>query len=659
MRILLSSVGRRGYLVRYFKEAVGPHGEVWGGDCSQTTSAFRDCDNSVLLPEVTQEGYVEELLELCRHRGIDILVPLIDPELEVLASERERFAEAGVMAVVSPPRTIEVAYDKLLTYQFGKENGIPVPATTTSLVEAQEALAEGELDWPLVVKPRKGSASREISYCHNMEELQAAFHSCPLPIIQEFLRGDEYGYDIFGDQRYRPISVFCKLKLAMRAGETDKAVSTDDPEMLALGMKIAKSLELFGPLDGDAIVGPDGPKLLELNPRFGGGYPCAHLCGADFPNKLIAMWQGRELQPDEQTSQVSVYMFKQDEIISRNQEAIDSISSSKVPTVTKRLNVLFTSAGRRVSLMRAFRRAANDLGVRLDLHAVDCQPLAPAMQVADEATLVPPVTNEDYCEALVDYCQQHQIDALIPLIDPELLPLSEAAEQFRDIGTRVIISTPEVVRLCVDKVCTERFLKDNGFRTPRIFGEDEFREAGLPLFMKPQDGSSSIHAEKISTQEALAFYHATRPQCIVQEFIEGVEYTVDVFADFDGRPLCAVPRRRHEVRGGEVSKGQVVMHRNMIRENCRVVETLGGCQGMITIQCFLTPDDEIVFIEINPRFGGGVPLSIQAGADTPRWLIELLIGRQPTVALDRLADRLYMLRYDGEIFVHPDRLLRA
>jgi carbamoyl-phosphate synthase large subunit len=322
------------------------------------------------------------------------------------------------------------------------------------------------------------------------------------------------------------------------------------------------------------------------------------------------------------------------------------------------LRLLFTSAGRRVSLIHEFRRAAEELGVKLRIYAADCQAMAPALQTADQAVLVPEVRAHDYCDRLLDYARAHEIDALIPLIDPELQLLSEASGRFAEAGTRVIISSPEVIRISVDKVRTGEFLQQHGFLAPGVLTDKDFDSPTFPLFIKPRDGSSSLGAHKIDSPQDLAYYRGLYPGSIVQEFIEGVEYTVDVFADFQGCPRCAVPRRRHEVRGGEVSKSQAVQNLRMMKEHCRLVEALGGCRGMITIQCFLTPKDEIVFIEINPRFGGGVPLSIAAGADSPRWIIEGLLGREPSVAMAGWTDGMLMLRYDRGIFVLPEDLPR-
>jgi len=325
MHILLSSIGRRGYLVRYFRESLGSAGQVWGGDCSPYAPALYGCDKSVLLPQTNSPSYVDDMLELCRRCNISMIVPLIDPELEVLAAQRQRFFDAGIMVVVSTPQTVKIGFDKYLTYQFGKKNNIPVPQTVISIEQARQLLDDGRVNWPLVVKPRMGSASAGISYCNNMPQLEVAFENCTMPMIQEFISGEEYGYDIFSDRQYRPISVFCKRKIAMRAGETDKAVSTSNPDLIALGVRIAAALELFGPMDVDVIVDRQGPKLLEINPRIGGGYPCSHLAGADFTGKLIRLAQGKELTPDIGSCPDGCYMFKQDEVISCNQNQVDSM----------------------------------------------------------------------------------------------------------------------------------------------------------------------------------------------------------------------------------------------------------------------------------------------------------------------------------------------
>jgi carbamoyl-phosphate synthase large subunit len=258
-------------------------------------------------------------------------VPLIDPELTVLAAQRQRFFDAGIMAVVSPPDTVKISGDKYLTYKFGKEKHIRVPETEIDLLKTKALFKSGRLGWPVVVKPRDGSASTNITYCRNEKQLENAFSNCPNSMIQEYVEGDEFGYDLFSDADYRPISVFCKRKLAMRAGETDKAVSTDDKNLIELGLKIAQAFQIFGPADVDVKTGKDGPMLLEINPRFGGGYPCSHLCGADFPAKLLAICKGQTLTPSIGDYPAGVYMFKQDEIISPTPDGIEAVTDLRRP----------------------------------------------------------------------------------------------------------------------------------------------------------------------------------------------------------------------------------------------------------------------------------------------------------------------------------------
>lgn len=315
MRILLSSVGRRGYLVKYFKQALGDAGQVWGVDSSPYAAGFAYCDNRVILPEVYNSSYVTKLLALCVDNQIDIVIPLIDPELEVLSRQKERFADRGVMVVISPAETVQMAFDKYKTWEFAVQHGIPMPRSVLTVDAALDNLANGRMRWPLVVKPRKGSASLDITYCQDEIQLCGAVDGCPDPLIQQFVEGPEYGYDLFGDDQFRPISVFCKKKLAMRAGETDKAISTNMPSLIEFGTKLLGAMKLFGPADIDVILSDSGPQLLEINPRFGGGYPCSHLAGADFCRKLLDLRNGKPLTSDIGSCPDGVGMLKQDEII--------------------------------------------------------------------------------------------------------------------------------------------------------------------------------------------------------------------------------------------------------------------------------------------------------------------------------------------------------
>jgi carbamoyl-phosphate synthase large subunit len=234
----------------------------------------------------------------------------------VLSQQRQKFYDNGILVVVSPIKTIQISFDKYLTYQFARDNGIAAPKSFIDIELTLQSISKGQMSWPLLVKPRKGSASLGILLCQNEKQLRLAFESSTFPMIQQHIKGDEYGYDVFCDFDFRPISVFCKKKLMMRAGETDKAISTNDKNLIDFGLKVAQNLQIFGPADLDVMVDKDGPKLLEINPRFGGGYPCSHLAGANFPAKLVAIRKGQKLAPDIGSCPTGVCMLKQDEIIS-------------------------------------------------------------------------------------------------------------------------------------------------------------------------------------------------------------------------------------------------------------------------------------------------------------------------------------------------------
>jgi carbamoyl-phosphate synthase large subunit len=324
--------------------------------------------------------------------------------------------------------------------------------------------------------------------------------------------------------------------------------------------------------------------------------------------------------------------------------------------MAKTLNILLTCIGRRVALLEAFRKALAELGIKGRVLAADHSPLAAAFHLADDRVLVPSVGGPTYVDTLVDICRERQIDLVVPLIDWELPALSHAHARFTAVGTRLLLSSARVVEICRDKQKTFEFLKARGFDTPEVFPYPRALEGPFPLFMKPRYGSSAKDVHFLADRAALEFYHHANVESVIQEYVRGEEHTVDVYAGLDGKPRVAVPRRRIEVRGGEVSKARTVRHPEIIRQSLSLVEALAECVGVVTLQCFLLPEGKIKFIEINPRFGGGVPLAIEAGANFPRWLLEEHLGRPPKIQPDGWQDGLVMLRYDAAVFRRDDEL---
>jgi len=319
------------------------------------------------------------------------------------------------------------------------------------------------------------------------------------------------------------------------------------------------------------------------------------------------------------------------------------------------VRVLFTSAGRRIELIQSFFRAARSLGLKGIFHAADVEPYFAAACVTQYAHRVPPSHSSEYVPSLLRLARRHRIDLVIPLIDSELLPLTNAADQFARFKCGVVVSSPEVVRTCRDKLKMFEFLARHQIDTPQTWTLAEIRRIRryqFPYFAKPRFGSASKGNFIVRNRHDWAALTPLVPDGLVQEFVPGVEHTLDVYTGYRGEPCCVVPRRRIEVRGGEVTKAQTVKHEGIMETGMRVARTLGGCVGLITIQLILTPEERIRVIEVNPRFGGGAPLGIWAGADSPRWLLSEWLGRKPRIRLDNFQEGLMMLRYHQSFFIH-------
>ncbi len=329
-------------------------------------------------------------------------------------------------------------------------------------------------------------------------------------------------------------------------------------------------------------------------------------------------------------------------------------SSKTTRKAAQPLRVLFTCVGRRVELVEAFRQAGQRLNVDLEIHGADASRLSPAIHRVDKAHVVPSISSGRYIKALLEVGKRRRIDLLIPLIDNELSLIAAAAPKFAEFGCTAVISSESVVRTCRDKLETFAALSEAGIDTPKTWRWTEVlkrKRHRFPYFLKPRFGSAAMGNYVVSCADELRTFGRRVQEPIVQEFVEGDEHTLDVYTGFDGVPRCVVPRKRLEVRTGEVSKGLVVKDPAIMEVGRRVAETLAECRGVVTVQCIVTKDRRIRVIEINPRFGGGVPLSIRAGANSPRWLLAELLGKKPRINPTGFRDDVAMLRYDDSVFV--------
>ncbi len=320
------------------------------------------------------------------------------------------------------------------------------------------------------------------------------------------------------------------------------------------------------------------------------------------------------------------------------------------------MNVLITSAGRRVSLLESFRCAAAALGgsTQSAVYAVDLDPsLSAACQVADGHAAVPRASDPDYVGCLLDLCKRWAVDVVVPTIDTELVPLAEVRPLFAEHGITIAVSSPQVCRTFNSKRSTAAFFARNGLPAPALV--DDLERAEFPLFAKLDDSSRSVGAGRVDSFEAAVALRTRHPNYVFQSLLEGIEYTVDAFVDRRGELLGIVPRRRLEVRDGEVSKALATKDPTIIAAIRRLCACTEGAYGVLTIQVFVGPDGALSFIEVNPRFGGGYPLTMHAGADFAAYLLRDVRGETQRYD-ESWHDGTMMLRYDAEVIVRGHRL---
>lgn len=312
MNILFTCAGRRNYLIRYFREAF-KGGNMIAADLSPTAPALAEADIAVTVPEVDDPGYIEELCQIVKMHDIKLIISLNDLELPVLAKNRAAFDDYNCRVLVSGEEVIDTCFDKLKTIRFANELQIQVPETYTNYKSALEAISDKVMNYPLVVKPRWGSSSIGLEFPEDEEELKLAYdlinHRLDRSIlskassadrknaiiIQRKINGNEYGVDVINNLHGEHVAVIVKKKLGMRAGETDKAMTVRHNRLKKMASLIGEKLGHIGNLDCDFFEDDNGELyLLEMNPRFGGGYPFSHEAGANLPKAIYCWLQGKK-----------------------------------------------------------------------------------------------------------------------------------------------------------------------------------------------------------------------------------------------------------------------------------------------------------------------------------------------------------------------------
>lgn len=319
------------------------------------------------------------------------------------------------------------------------------------------------------------------------------------------------------------------------------------------------------------------------------------------------------------------------------------------------MNILITSAGRRVSLIRSFKKELQKAGLMSKVYASDCNPiLSAACHIADDFFSVPQLDDPNYVNILIALCKENSIALVIPTIDTELLNLATNKHRFENEGIAVVISSVDFISKCRNKRLIHDFFRDQNINVAKEFTKENYK---LPLFIKPVDGSRSVDNYIIKSEDELAEYHFNNDKLMFLEYLDHDdfnEFTCDLYYSKDYILKCIVPRQRIEVRDGEVYKAMTARNQlvSYIKENLSYIH---GAVGCLTTQFFMhkSNENQIYGIEINPRFGGGYPLTYLSGANFSQWIIEeYLLDKQIEDKFDVWESNLLMIRYDDEILVH-------
>ncbi len=297
MNLLFSCIGKRGYIADFFREHLSPEDRIIGSSNTPWTPGFRHCDKSYILPDIASDEYIPAVKEVCRLESISAILSFFDPDTAALSRHIEEFRALGVVPVMPSAPVCETCFDKYQTFLFLRKHRIQTAMTYKSVAEALAGVRSGQVRYPLYVKPRFGFASRNTLLTRNEKELTVFFQLEEQMLVQECLVGEAFNFDMLSDLESRVVSVVVWRKLLSRMGETERAITFRDQNLVQFGVELGTLLGNVGPLDADLFVKDGSIYVLELNPRFGGGYPTSHLAGADFPALIVQMLRGIKVRP--------------------------------------------------------------------------------------------------------------------------------------------------------------------------------------------------------------------------------------------------------------------------------------------------------------------------------------------------------------------------
>lgn len=321
----------------------------------------------------------------------------------------------------------------------------------------------------------------------------------------------------------------------------------------------------------------------------------------------------------------------------------------------KKVNVLITAASRRVPLVRAFRHAVEKFGSGRVV-TTDINPFSPALYFGHKHHIVPLTTDRHYIPIIESICDAEDVNLIIPTIDDELPIFGRALSRLRQLGISVAVSSEETSNICNDKYETFLFCENNGIKTPatRLPNDVHFGSLKYPVYVKPRLGRGGVNVFAVSNEQQLRLFLDYVPDAIVQDYLGGTEFTVDVLSDFNARVLSIVPRERLVIRAGVSDKGVTRRNEEVMAFAKKVAERL-QIAGPANVQC-KWDGREVSLIEVNPRFSGGIPLTIASGADFATWLVHLSAGIEVRPQIGKFQDDLVMMSFEESIFVLESEL---
>ncbi|WP_186667722.1 ATP-grasp domain-containing protein [Sporosarcina sp. BP05] len=325
MNFLFCSVGRRAELIKVFKSSLDKGSKIIATDCVNTAPALYFADKQYIVPKITDNNYLEKVLEICKRENINVITTFIDPEIEILSKNRESFEAIGVEVLVPYLETAEICFDKFEMYKYLIKNNIKTVVTYEDFNSFHNEYKNGTCKLPVFVKPRTGSGSVGARKINSVEDLKSIFNNESNLIIQEFMDGDDIDADVYVDTvTHKPVSIFTKRKLETKIGGANKTISFKDNELVNIIRNAIPHFKFNGPIDIDFFYKDGEYYLSEINPRFGGAYLHAYGCGVDFIKLIINNLNGIENEPEFGNYDEDVLMMMYDSVVIRRKDELSN-----------------------------------------------------------------------------------------------------------------------------------------------------------------------------------------------------------------------------------------------------------------------------------------------------------------------------------------------